>query len=166
MIVERIHQVLAQHQDAKPSVQIGYIKEVLQHYVLMHLYEQAYAKQLRFYGGTAMRLLHGLDRLSEDLDFVSMGFDQYDTLARSLEQFFAHYGLHVATKRQSFRITIKVYDFLSQFGLAYQNSDMLLLKVEISDHFEFAHDYQIIPYVQKQYGTSYIAHSFRIQDLM
>jgi predicted nucleotidyltransferase component of viral defense system len=166
MIIEHIRQVLEKHQGDKPAIKIWYIKEVLHYYILSHIYEQPYAKQIWFYGGTAIRILHGLDRLSEDLDFVGIWFDQYEQLGESLVQFFTSHGLNVSMKTKYFRITLKFHDILEQFGLMFDRSAMLLLKLEISDHFEFAHDYQIVPFVVRRYGTETIIHSFPIADLM
>lgn len=45
------------------------IREYLQSKIISIIYTQKISKQLFFVGGTALRLLHGLDRFSEDLDF-------------------------------------------------------------------------------------------------
>ncbi|MCL5432386.1 MAG: nucleotidyl transferase AbiEii/AbiGii toxin family protein [Patescibacteria group bacterium] len=45
------------------------IREYLQTKVISYLYRQKSAAKLFFVGGTALRLLFGLDRFSEDLDF-------------------------------------------------------------------------------------------------
>ncbi len=45
------------------------LREILQEIVLLGLYEGGFFKEAAFYGGTALRILHGLPRFSEDLDF-------------------------------------------------------------------------------------------------
>lgn len=45
------------------------IREYLQVKILQLLYAQKFSKRVFFVGGTALRILHGLDRFSEDLDF-------------------------------------------------------------------------------------------------
>ncbi|MDD3603445.1 MAG: nucleotidyl transferase AbiEii/AbiGii toxin family protein [Sulfurovum sp.] len=45
------------------------LREILQEIVLLGLYEGGFFKHAVFYGGTALRILHGLPRFSEDLDF-------------------------------------------------------------------------------------------------
>ncbi len=47
------------------------LREYLQVKIISLIYAQKQAKNLFFVGGTALRLLHGLDRFSEDLDFDS-----------------------------------------------------------------------------------------------
>lgn len=49
------------------------IREYLQSKFLYFLYEQKQSVKLSFIGGTALRLLHNLDRFSEDLDFDNLG---------------------------------------------------------------------------------------------
>lgn len=45
------------------------IREVLQEIVLAGLSKAGFFKKAAFYGGTSLRIYHGLDRFSEDLDF-------------------------------------------------------------------------------------------------
>jgi len=45
------------------------LREILQEIVLLGLSRAGFFDHALFYGGTALRILHGLDRFSEDLDF-------------------------------------------------------------------------------------------------
>ncbi len=45
------------------------LREILQQVALLGLWRGGFFRQAAFYGGTALRLLNGLDRFSEDLDF-------------------------------------------------------------------------------------------------
>jgi predicted nucleotidyltransferase component of viral defense system len=45
-------------------------KEIFQEIVLLGLSRRGFFKQAAFHGGTALRLMYGLDRFSEDLDFT------------------------------------------------------------------------------------------------
>lgn len=46
------------------------IREILQELILAGLWRGKFFEHAAFYGGTALRILHGLDRFSEDLDFT------------------------------------------------------------------------------------------------
>ncbi len=46
------------------------LREVLQETALAGLWRRGFFDDAAFYGGTALRLFHGLDRFSEDLDFT------------------------------------------------------------------------------------------------
>ena len=58
------------------------IREYLQSEIIAYLYEQKKAENLSFIGGTSLRILRGLDRFSEDLDFDNLGlsFDEIKAL--------------------------------------------------------------------------------------
>lgn len=45
------------------------LKEIIQEVVLLGLWRAKFFEHAAFYGGTALRILYGLDRFSEDLDF-------------------------------------------------------------------------------------------------
>ena len=45
------------------------IREVVQEVVLLGFWRNGFFEQAAFYGGTALRIFHGLNRFSEDLDF-------------------------------------------------------------------------------------------------
>lgn len=46
------------------------VKEGLQEFILQRLYKTGFFEYALFHGGICLRLLHGLDRFSEDLDFT------------------------------------------------------------------------------------------------
>lgn len=46
------------------------LKEILQELALVALWRARFFEHAAFYGGTALRILYGLDRFSEDLDFT------------------------------------------------------------------------------------------------
>ncbi len=45
------------------------LKEIIQEITLLGLWRSKFFEKAAFYGGTALRLLYGLDRFSEDMDF-------------------------------------------------------------------------------------------------
>jgi len=47
----------------------NHLREYLQHVILRELFELECLDEVLFHGGTALRILHRLDRFSEDLDF-------------------------------------------------------------------------------------------------
>ncbi len=59
------------------------LKEIVQEVALLGLWRAKFFEKAAFYGGTALRLLYGLDRFSEDIDFsllepdLKFNIDQY-----------------------------------------------------------------------------------------
>ncbi len=61
------------------------LREVLQEAALAGLWRTGFFDRAAFYGGTALRLFHGLDRFSEDLDFTLLAADPEWKLSERLE---------------------------------------------------------------------------------
>jgi len=51
------------------------LREILQEIALVGLWRGKFFEHAAFYGGTALRIFHGLDRFSEDLDFTLLKTD-------------------------------------------------------------------------------------------
>ena len=67
------------------------LKEALQYYILNFIYHHPEYKKWIMYGGSALRIIHGLDRMSVDLDFeVSYGITKevLDELKKEIEAYF------------------------------------------------------------------------------
>jgi len=45
------------------------LREIMQEIALLGLWRSKFFEKAAFYGGTALRILYGMDRFSEDLDF-------------------------------------------------------------------------------------------------
>lgn len=73
------------------------IREYLQTRIIAALYKQKNSAKLSFIGGTSLRLLRGLDRFSEDLDFDNLGlsFSQIKSLFRGIVSQLRREGLEV-----------------------------------------------------------------------
>ena len=88
------------------------VKEVVQEIVLCGLSRAGFFKTAAFYGGTALRIFHGLDRFSEDLDFSLRTSDptfEFTEYLPTLEKEIRSYGLafNVETKDKSVNTAIK-----------------------------------------------------------
>ena len=59
-------------EQAAPAHRLNAVKELLQGIVLAGLQNDGLLSQIAFHGGTALRLVHGLRRYSEDLDLIRL----------------------------------------------------------------------------------------------
>lgn len=66
---EIFEQMLLQHPVVGETDKRNAIYEVMQQVILGGLYRGGFFKEAAFYGGTCLRIFHGLKRYSEDLDF-------------------------------------------------------------------------------------------------
>jgi predicted nucleotidyltransferase component of viral defense system len=69
MIPDNLKGIFNHYEKSKISEQTK-IREILQQAALLGLERHGFFEKAAFYGGTALRLLYGLDRFSEDLDFT------------------------------------------------------------------------------------------------
>lgn len=65
-----IETMLAKYQCRSEQDYINALKEIFQEITLLGLWRAKFYEKAAFYGGTALRILYGLDRFSEDLDFT------------------------------------------------------------------------------------------------
>jgi predicted nucleotidyltransferase component of viral defense system len=67
------------------------LREMMQEIALAGLYRAGFFKHAAFYGGTALRIFHGLNRFSEDLDFSLLKKDTDFELAPYFEAIVAEF---------------------------------------------------------------------------
>jgi predicted nucleotidyltransferase component of viral defense system len=66
---EAIARMLAGYECHRLEDFVRALREILQEVALLGLWRSKFFERAAFYGGTALRILYGLDRFSEDLDF-------------------------------------------------------------------------------------------------
>ncbi len=69
MFDEKIEQMLGRYELLTVHDHENALKEIIQEIVLLGLWRSKFYEKAVFYGGSALRILHKLDRFSEDLDF-------------------------------------------------------------------------------------------------
>jgi len=67
---EAIRRMLDRYRPATADEAVHALREIIQEVALLGLWRARFFEHAAFYGGTALRILHGLDRFSEDLDFT------------------------------------------------------------------------------------------------
>lgn len=69
MFDQKIEQMLSRYELQTVHDHENALKEIIQEIVLLGLWRSKFYEKAAFYGGSALRILHKLDRFSEDLDF-------------------------------------------------------------------------------------------------
>lgn len=80
------------------------LREIMQDIALAGLQRSGFFEKAAFYGGTALRIFHGLERFSEDLDFSLLETDPDFSLGPYLEGINAEFnaaGMQVSVKGKS-----------------------------------------------------------------
>ena len=73
-----LQEMLKKYDTSDPDMRDHAVREVLQEIIIYGLSQAGFFKEAAFVGGTALRVFHGLDRFSEDLDFMLMNPGEFD----------------------------------------------------------------------------------------
>ena len=111
------------------------LREYLQYKMLGIIYNGKFGLKLVFMGGTAIHIVHGAGRFSEDLDFDNQGLSREDfrALTRSIARRLSLEGFSVATtvsRKGTFSADIKITGLLYELGLSGHKAEKVLVKLD------------------------------------
>src|SRR5690554_6786853 len=117
------------------------IKEYILLLILDFLSTSKYIQKIAFIGGTNLRLVKGIDRFSEDLDFdcKELSKDEFFEMTNGVIQFLERSGLQVEArdrenpKLTAFRRSIYFPELLFDLGLSGHKEERFLIKIETQD---------------------------------
>jgi predicted nucleotidyltransferase component of viral defense system len=117
------------------------LKEYLQLAILDFLSTTPYTSKIIFIGGTNLRLVKGIDRFSEDLDFDCKNYtrEEFMEMTDSVLKNLHRSGLMVETrdrenkKLTAFRRSLHFPELLFNLGLSGLREERLLIKIECED---------------------------------
>ncbi len=117
------------------------LKEYLQLLILDFLSTTPYIRKITFIGGTNLRLVKGIDRFSEDLDFdcKALSKDEFMEMTDAILQFLHRNGMHVEIRDrenerlQAYRRNIHFPELLFDLGLSGHKEERFLIKIEGQD---------------------------------
>ncbi len=146
-----------------------HLKEALQALVLDYIYNHPNYRGLNFYGGTCLRVLHNLNRLSEDIDLDNSTGVELDTFEDDLSDHFRKVlgyqdiSLKYQESQQGIiRVTLR-FPVLYELGLSPHRDERLHLKIEISQHNQIA----IIKRTPAiHFGRSFVPSHFSLETMM
>lgn len=124
-----------------PLLRKSMIQEYIQLSILDFLSTTQYIRKLIFIGGTNLRLVKGIDRFSEDLQFDCRGINREEFLQMSddVMQFLRRNGYKIESREKdspkltAFRINIYFPEFLFDLGLSGHMDERFLIKIEAQD---------------------------------
>ena len=117
------------------------LKEYLQLLILDFLSTTPYIKKIVFIGGTNLRLVKGIDRFSEDLDFDCKGLskEEFLEMTDAVINFLKRDGLRIEVrdrenkKLTAYRRNIHFPELLFELGLTGHKEERFLIKIESED---------------------------------
>jgi predicted nucleotidyltransferase component of viral defense system len=117
------------------------LKEYIQLTILDYLSTTTFIRKLCFIGGSNLRLVKGIDRFSEDLDFDcrNMSGEEFSQMISNVIRYLEHNGYRVELrdkenpKLSAFRSNIYFPQLLFDLGLSVHKEERFLIKIEAQD---------------------------------
>ena len=117
------------------------LKEYIQLMILDYLSSTPYIRKVVLIGGTNLRLVKGIDRFSEDLDFdcKNLSKNEFFEMTNGVIQFLERSGMKVETierenpKLTAFRRNIYFPELMFNLGLSGFKEERFLIKIEGQD---------------------------------
>lgn len=155
MDIRIIEDRIRQYKPASKQEELNAFKEIAQEIVLMGLSRAGFFKHGAFQGGTALRILYGLPRFSEDLDFMLFAANpqfKWQIYLNEIKLEFEAFGLSLEVKDRSEVPNIVKKAFLkeSSFGkvlqLAYardrSDAQAIQIKLEVDTNPPLGSDFE------------------------
>ncbi len=138
-----LNQILQQYPVGLQPFSRFILREYLQHKLLQLIYDSAFATRFTFLGGTCLRIVHGNQRFSEDLDFDNTGITEADfgALADVIVAGLRLEGYEVEMRlvmKGAYHCHIKFPALLYEQGLSGYREEKILIQLDTEpQHFDF-----------------------------
>jgi predicted nucleotidyltransferase component of viral defense system len=111
------------------------LREYLQYKILEIIYSSHYAVKMMFMGGTAIRIVHGHNRFSEDLDFDNFDLTtkDFENLTDTIKQQLSLEGYQVEIKnifKQAFHCHISILEILFLNNISQHKEEKLVIRID------------------------------------
>jgi len=126
------------------------MREYIQYKILEVIFGSNQAEKLSFMGGTAIRMLHGNKRFSEDLDFDNFGLkeSEFENLATEIHKKIKLEGYNVKTKnvfKNAYHCYVRIPDLLFDSGLSGHKEERILIQIDTEpQHFDYLPDNPVV----------------------
>ncbi len=141
-----LDQILEQYPEYLRKYKESILKEYLQYKILSSIFNSPYAEKLVFLGGTALRIIYGNTRFSEDLDFdnFKLSEQEFANLSKMIQADLTLEGLEAeinTVTKNAYRIKIRIPKLLFNLGLSSMNEHKILIQVDTEpQNFEYVPD--------------------------
>ncbi|MCL5069764.1 MAG: nucleotidyl transferase AbiEii/AbiGii toxin family protein [Actinobacteria bacterium] len=126
------------------------LREYLQYKILDIIFDSVFGSRLVFMGGTALRIIYGNKRFSEDLDFDNLGLDlkDFETLSDIIQKKISleGYETELSVKKRGAYITqLKIKNLLYDYDLTSHSEQKIIIGIDAeSQGFDYKADNKII----------------------
>jgi predicted nucleotidyltransferase component of viral defense system len=143
-------EIKAQYPEQLHGFDRAILREYLQYKILQAIFDSIHASDLSFLGGTALRIVHGNSRFSEDIDLDNFGLDwnAFVDLIEIVKRFMKMEGFEVETinvERGAFRCYLRFPGLLFGTGLSSHREEKILIQVDTVDQrYEYQPEMKIL----------------------
>lgn len=111
------------------------IREYLQFKILQGIFESKLAHKLSFLGGTALRIVYGNDRFSEDIDLDQFDLEwvEFEDLSHKLMTFLRYEGFDaefIIVDKEAFHCYIRFPKILFDHGISPIREEKILIRLD------------------------------------
>jgi predicted nucleotidyltransferase component of viral defense system len=130
-----LQQIKKEYSEPLQGYERAMVREYLQYKVLQAIFESRQASKLSFLGGTALRILHGNGRFSEDIDLDNFGlsWQAFGDMIQRVKLFLGQEGFLVETSmvaKEAFHCNLRFPDLLFNQGLSPHQQEKILIQLD------------------------------------
>jgi predicted nucleotidyltransferase component of viral defense system len=141
-------QIKAQYPTHMQGFDRALLREYLQYKVLQAIFESNKASKLAFLGGTALRILYGNSRFSEDIDLdnFDLRWQEFEEIIQKVKRFMELEGFDVEVRnvaKGAYRCYLRFPALLYEQGISPFRKEKILIQVDT-----FAQNYAYKPEIK------------------
>jgi predicted nucleotidyltransferase component of viral defense system len=130
-----LQQIKNEYPEPLQGYERAIVREYLQYKILQAIFESKQASKLSFLGGTALRIVHGNNRFSEDIDLdnFGLGWQAFGDLIQGVKLFLELEGFLVETSmvaKEAFHCDLRFPELLYEQGLSPHQREKILIQLD------------------------------------
>jgi predicted nucleotidyltransferase component of viral defense system len=130
-----LQQIKQEYPEPLQGYERAIVREYLQYKILQAIFESTQASKLSFLGGTALRIVHGNSRFSEDIDLDNIGlsWQAFGELIQRVKLFLELEGFLVETSmvaKDAFHCDLRFPELLYEQGLSPHQQEKILIQLD------------------------------------
>jgi predicted nucleotidyltransferase component of viral defense system len=145
-----LQQIKKEYPEPLQGYERAIVREYLQYKILNAIFESKHASKLSFLGGTALRIVHGNSRFSEDIDLDNFGltWQAFGELIKKVKLFLELEGFLVETSlaaKDAFHCDLRFPELLFEQGLSPHQQEKILIQLDtVAQGYDYRPDIKIL----------------------
>ncbi len=145
-----LQQIKEQYPEPLQGYERAIVREYLQYKILQAIFESNHASKLSFLGGTALRIVHGNSRFSEDIDLDNFGlsWQAFGDMIQKVKQFLELEGFLVEISlvvKEAHHCYLRFPELLYKQGLSPHQQEKILIQVDtVTQGYDYTPEIKIL----------------------